>query len=36
MKREVRAYARRYFGENVWTYDIKRNHPSYGFLCFGD
>ena len=35
-EREASAYARRYFGEEVWNDDIKRHHPSYGFLCFDD
>ena len=33
-EREASAYARRYFGEEVWNEKIKESHPSYGFLGY--
>ncbi|MBQ3636703.1 MAG: VCBS repeat-containing protein [Bacteroidales bacterium] len=33
-EREASAYARRYFGDDVWTSGIIKYHPSWGFLCY--
>ena len=33
-EREASAYARRYFGEDVWTYNIEIEHPTNGFMNY--
>ena len=33
-EREASAYARRYFGDDVWKKGTKDYHPTYGFLNY--
>ena len=35
-EREASAYARRYFGDDVWMLYAKDSHPTYGFLGYSE